>query len=295
MLAGSAVGGGTLVNWMTSLPGAGVGPRGLAARPRDRGRDRRRPGTPTSRPSRRELGVAESTVIPPKDAAILRGAAALGWEADPTRRNATDCGDCGSCPFGCRRGTKQSGIRAHLAAAARRRGTDRAARPGDERPRSRAAAPSASRATRSGRTPRPGEPDLGRPNAPTRRPGAGRRRCCRRAADAGAPAGVRVSGTRRSAGTCGSTRCRSSPGSSPSRSTCGAGTMQAARSTRVRRAARRQQRLRHRVGARAIPASWRSRCRGRAPTPTPTLMLPGPPHRAADRRHPRRRRGPDDA
>ena len=30
-----------------------------------------------------------------------------------------DCGDCGSCPFGCRRGAKQSGIRAHLAEAVR--------------------------------------------------------------------------------------------------------------------------------------------------------------------------------
>jgi choline dehydrogenase-like flavoprotein len=30
------------------------------------------------------------------------------------RRNAVDCGVCGSCPFGCVPGTKQSGIRAHL-------------------------------------------------------------------------------------------------------------------------------------------------------------------------------------
>src|SRR5207253_7260130 len=67
-----------------------------------------------------ELGVAPATVIPPKDAVILRGAAALGWEAGPTRRNGLDCGDCGSCPFGCPRGTKQSGIRAHLATAAAR-------------------------------------------------------------------------------------------------------------------------------------------------------------------------------
>ena len=66
----------------------------------------------------RELGVAESTRIPPKDAILLRGARALGWDAAPTRRDAAGCGDCGSCPFGCRRGAKQSGIRAHLATAA---------------------------------------------------------------------------------------------------------------------------------------------------------------------------------
>jgi choline dehydrogenase-like flavoprotein len=64
-----------------------------------------------------ELDVAEATHIPPKDAIVLRGARALGWEAAPTRRNASTCGDCGSCAFGCRRGTKRSGIRAHLATA----------------------------------------------------------------------------------------------------------------------------------------------------------------------------------
>ena len=46
--------------------------------------------------------------MPAKDELILRGATALGWESGPTRRNAIDCGDCGSCPFGCRRGAKQS-------------------------------------------------------------------------------------------------------------------------------------------------------------------------------------------
>jgi choline dehydrogenase-like flavoprotein len=119
MLAGAAVGGGTLVNWMTSiavpddvraewatehgLDGVGGGDgaeldRDLASVMVD-------------------VGVGPSMVIPPKDAAILRGAALLGWEAAPTDRNARDCGDCGSCPFGCPRGAKQSGIRAHLATA----------------------------------------------------------------------------------------------------------------------------------------------------------------------------------
>jgi choline dehydrogenase-like flavoprotein len=64
-----------------------------------------------------ELAVTETAYLPPKDAAILRGAEVLGWEAAPTRRNSTGCDDCGSCPFGCRRGAKHSGIRAHLATA----------------------------------------------------------------------------------------------------------------------------------------------------------------------------------
>ena len=77
-----------------------------------------RAGRPTSAAIEAELGRRARRPSPPKDEVILRGAAALGWEAAPTRRNAADCGDCGSCPFGCPRGAKQSGIRAHLATAA---------------------------------------------------------------------------------------------------------------------------------------------------------------------------------
>ncbi len=116
MLAGAAVGGGTLINWMTCLPAPAWvreewsrdhGIEGLtdAAWDRDVGA------------IEREIGVAEATVVPPKDAAILHGAAALGWHGVVSRRNASKCGDCGSCPFGCRRGTKRSGIRAHLSLA----------------------------------------------------------------------------------------------------------------------------------------------------------------------------------
>ena len=117
MLAGAGVGGGTLVNWMTSIDAPADVREEWASTHGLEGVT----GAPWSddlRAIERELGVAESTHIPPKDAIILRGARALGWEAAPTRRNATDCGDCGSCPFGCRRGTKQSGIRVHLARAA---------------------------------------------------------------------------------------------------------------------------------------------------------------------------------
>jgi choline dehydrogenase-like flavoprotein len=117
MLAGSAVGGGTLVNWMTSIAAPAEVRSSWA-------RDHGLAGLDSPEfhadvaTIEAELGVAESTVIPAKDQVILRGAAGLGWEAASTRRNARDCGDCGSCPFGCPRGTKQSGIRAHLATAA---------------------------------------------------------------------------------------------------------------------------------------------------------------------------------
>lgn len=116
ILAGTGVGGGTLVNWMTCIEAAESvraeweadhGLEGITGAP----------WTTDVAAIESELDVAEATHIPPKDAVVLRGARALGWEAAPTRRNASACGDCGSCPFGCRRGTKRSGIRAHLASA----------------------------------------------------------------------------------------------------------------------------------------------------------------------------------
>src|SRR5436309_4956829 len=117
MLAGSGVGGGTLVNWMTCLD-APADVRGEWAREHGLDGVDGDEWSADVREIEARLGVAAATVIPPKDELIRRGAAALGWDAGVIRRNATDCGDCGSCPFGCRRGTKQSGIRAHLADAA---------------------------------------------------------------------------------------------------------------------------------------------------------------------------------
>jgi choline dehydrogenase-like flavoprotein len=118
ILAASVVGGGTTVNWMTSIPVQDAIRHEWAA---DHGLD----GVDGPELDgdlatvERELGVQGPPGVPPKDAAILRGAAALGWEAAETRRNGVGCGNCGSCPFGCRRGAKQGGLRVHLAEAAR--------------------------------------------------------------------------------------------------------------------------------------------------------------------------------
>jgi choline dehydrogenase-like flavoprotein len=116
MLAGSGVGGGTLVNWMTCLD---IPADVRAEWARDHGLDGLdgQEWADDLAVIERELGVAPVTVIPPKDDLIRRGAEALGWESGLIRRNATECGDCGSCPFGCPRGAKRSGIRAHLADA----------------------------------------------------------------------------------------------------------------------------------------------------------------------------------
>jgi choline dehydrogenase-like flavoprotein len=118
MLAGTGVGGGTLINWMSCMPAPedvraewagqhGIG--GLEG-----------PAFATDLAALEgELSVTPATAFPPKDAMILRGAEGLGWRAGPIRRNSPGCSDCGSCGFGCPRGTKQSGIRVHLAAAQR--------------------------------------------------------------------------------------------------------------------------------------------------------------------------------
>jgi choline dehydrogenase-like flavoprotein len=118
MLAGSGVGGGTLINWMTSIEAPSEVREVWAL---DHGLDGVRDGeawTDDIATLERELSVTPVEHPAPKDVAIARGAEHLGWEAAPIRRNAVGCTDCGSCPFGCRRGAKQSGIRVHLARAA---------------------------------------------------------------------------------------------------------------------------------------------------------------------------------
>lgn len=116
MLAGSGVGGGTVVNWMTCIDipdpvraewAAEHGLDGVDGAEWDADRAI----------IERQIGVAETTTFPPKDDVIRRGASALGWESGPIRRNALDCSECGSCPFGCPRGAKLGGLRAHLATA----------------------------------------------------------------------------------------------------------------------------------------------------------------------------------
>ena len=118
ILAGSTLGGGTVVNWATCfappdwLRAEWTAEHGLE------GFD----GSETASDVadlRAELAFAPPPGIPPKDRAILEGASALGWATAPLLRDADGCGDCGACGFGCRRGAKRSGPRVHLAKAAR--------------------------------------------------------------------------------------------------------------------------------------------------------------------------------
>ena len=116
ILAGATLGGGTTVNWTTTIRPpdwlrdeweSAHGLTGLTSAETDADLAR----------LEAELGLEPPTVVPPKDRIILDGARSLGWEADVTMRNAGPCTDCGGCTFGCARGSKRSGLRAHLAMA----------------------------------------------------------------------------------------------------------------------------------------------------------------------------------
>jgi choline dehydrogenase-like flavoprotein len=114
LLAGSTVGGGTTVNWMTSIRPPDEVREEWA---RDHGIDGWDgvEGDADHDAIEGDLGVTPAVTWGPKDAAILRGAEELGWRAAPIARNTAGCDDCGSCLFGCQRGAKRSGLRAHLA------------------------------------------------------------------------------------------------------------------------------------------------------------------------------------
>jgi long-chain-alcohol oxidase len=118
ILAGAALGGGTLVNWATCFAPPDRVRMEWARRHGIEGFDSEATDKDIER-LHLELGFAPPPSIGPKDRAILDGAAALGWEAAPTERNADGCTDCGACGFGCRRGSKRSGQRLHLALAVR--------------------------------------------------------------------------------------------------------------------------------------------------------------------------------
>ncbi|RDI44950.1 GMC family oxidoreductase N-terminal domain-containing protein [Nocardia mexicana] len=121
LAAGTCLGGGTVVNWSTSLPT----PDDVRAEWSDLGVPR---FTTTEYDDalaavQRRIGVnGDRSPLSARDAILERGATALGWQVDALPRNVSrscDAGtDCGSCGYGCRLGAKQSVTKTWLADAA---------------------------------------------------------------------------------------------------------------------------------------------------------------------------------
>ncbi|WP_227980156.1 GMC family oxidoreductase N-terminal domain-containing protein [Nocardia spumae] len=121
LVAGSCLGGGTVVNWSTSLPTpedvrgewAGLGVPQFATGEYGAALD-----AVCAR-----LGVNDRhSPLSARDDVLERGATALGWHIDTLPRNVGDACDagveCGRCPYGCRVGAKQSVTKTWLADAA---------------------------------------------------------------------------------------------------------------------------------------------------------------------------------
>ncbi len=122
ILAGSCLGGGTVINYTTSfaLPqaireewdevsGLSLFSSERFAQSLERVATRSAVGTEWSPPG-------------PRDAILERGLRQLGWHVDRLPRNVTGCkagAECGFCGYGCRHGAKNSTDRTYLAAAAR--------------------------------------------------------------------------------------------------------------------------------------------------------------------------------
>jgi choline dehydrogenase-like flavoprotein len=114
VLAGSAVGGGTVVNWSTSLR--------LPASIRDEWRalgvDDELDANYGTVEARLDIDTDESPRNGP-NAVLERGLQQLGLQHSTIPRNVRGCGDCGHCGFGCRAGAKQSTLRTYLVDACR--------------------------------------------------------------------------------------------------------------------------------------------------------------------------------
>src|SRR4029077_11613584 len=118
LFAGRAIGGGTVVNWSTSLRL----PDDIRAEWEAQGADgmgQELDEHYAAIEERIEVNLDESIRNPPNDA-LARGLDAPGkpWSVIP--RTARGCGDCGHCGYGCRAGAKRSSARTFLADAVAR-------------------------------------------------------------------------------------------------------------------------------------------------------------------------------
>lgn len=113
-LAGSTLGGGTTINWTTSLT---TPPHVLEEWDRELGvagatGDEWRSSLEAVS---RRLSVNSRSSVENRQNALLRaGSETLGYRWRTLPRNVDNCHDCGHCLFGCRFGTKQSTLKSYL-------------------------------------------------------------------------------------------------------------------------------------------------------------------------------------
>jgi choline dehydrogenase-like flavoprotein len=112
--AGSAVGGGTVVNWSSSLRA----PSEVRDEWRAAGIGDDLDAHYTAVEEDIDVTTAESELNGP-NARLQAGLQALGLQSAVMPRNVRGCGDCGPCSVGCRRGAKRSALRTYLADACR--------------------------------------------------------------------------------------------------------------------------------------------------------------------------------
>jgi choline dehydrogenase-like flavoprotein len=115
VFAGRTVGGGTVVNWSTSLRLPVEVREEWAAAGLD-GMGREFDEHYAAVEQRIDVDTNESEPNAP-NALLAKGFDALGLGWIPIPRNVKGCGDCGSCGYGCRRGAKQSTLVTYLADA----------------------------------------------------------------------------------------------------------------------------------------------------------------------------------
>ncbi|HEX9728636.1 MAG TPA: FAD-dependent oxidoreductase [Gemmatimonadales bacterium] len=122
ILAGSCLGGGTVINWTSSFA--------LPHAVREEWSDRsglglfisKRFDESIDRVSARLNVGTEWTTPSVRDQILERGLRKLGWHVAPIPRNVTACREgleCGYCGYGCRHGAKNSTTKTYLASAAR--------------------------------------------------------------------------------------------------------------------------------------------------------------------------------
>ncbi|MFD3707144.1 GMC family oxidoreductase [Nocardia sp. NPDC058658] len=121
LVAGTCLGGGTVVNWSTSLPTpdtirAEWAETGVPQFAEDEFGD-------ALTAVQQRIGVTDrKSPLSARDGILERGARSLGWSVDTLPRNVSDACDagieCGHCGYGCRLGAKQSATKTWLADAA---------------------------------------------------------------------------------------------------------------------------------------------------------------------------------